>query len=99
MDQELYDYSPITERPPLRWPEGRTVAFHLVMNIEHFRLDLPATSTTGVTVGLVPDALNYGWRDYGVRVGIGILLRAFKLARRRSYGSLLDLKVLPPTTS
>jgi allantoinase len=40
------------------------------MNIEHFRLDLPATSTTPVTVGLVPDALNYGWRDYGVRVGI-----------------------------
>ncbi|CAN6218901.1 unnamed protein product [Urochloa humidicola] len=30
--------------------------------------------------------------SYGVRVGIGILLRAFKLARRRSYGSLLDLK-------
>ena len=31
--------------------------------------------------------------SYGVRVGIGILLRAFKLVRRRSYGSLLDLKV------
>lgn len=32
--------------------------------------------------------------SYGVRVGIGILLRAFKLVRRRSYGSLLDLKQL-----
>ncbi|KAF0909064.1 hypothetical protein E2562_030816 [Oryza meyeriana var. granulata] len=32
--------------------------------------------------------------SYGVRVGIGILLRAFKLARRRSYSSLLDLKQL-----
>ncbi|XP_052186467.1 uncharacterized protein LOC127797526 isoform X1 [Diospyros lotus] len=31
---------------------------------------------------------------YGVRVGIGILLRAFKLARRKSYSSLLDLKQL-----
>lgn len=31
--------------------------------------------------------------SYGVRVGIGILLRAFKLARRKSYSSLLDLKV------
>ncbi|KAK9049793.1 hypothetical protein SSX86_031238 [Deinandra increscens subsp. villosa] len=30
--------------------------------------------------------------SYGVRVGIGILLRAFKLARRKSYSSLLDLK-------
>ncbi|KAF9671815.1 hypothetical protein SADUNF_Sadunf12G0087800 [Salix dunnii] len=29
---------------------------------------------------------------YGVRVGIGILLRAFKLAKGKSYSSLLDLK-------
>ncbi|XP_039030637.1 uncharacterized protein LOC120165120 [Hibiscus syriacus] len=32
--------------------------------------------------------------SYGVRVGIGILLRAFKLARRQYYSSLLDLKQL-----
>ncbi|KAI4352918.1 hypothetical protein L6164_007125 [Bauhinia variegata] len=32
--------------------------------------------------------------SYGVRVGIGILLRAFKLIRRQSYSSLLDLKQL-----
>ncbi|PKA50281.1 hypothetical protein AXF42_Ash013370 [Apostasia shenzhenica] len=32
--------------------------------------------------------------SYGVRVGIGILLRAFKLARHRSYSSILDLKQL-----
>lgn len=32
--------------------------------------------------------------SYGVRVGIGILLRAFKLARRQSYSSILDLKSL-----
>lgn len=31
--------------------------------------------------------------SYGVRVGIGILLRAFKLVRGHSYSSLLDLKV------
>ncbi|KAK8287339.1 hypothetical protein V6Z11_D07G051500 [Gossypium hirsutum] len=32
--------------------------------------------------------------SYGVRVGIGILLRGFKLARGKSYSSLLDLKQL-----
>ncbi|KAJ8772402.1 hypothetical protein K2173_027579 [Erythroxylum novogranatense] len=32
--------------------------------------------------------------SYGVRVGIGILLRAFKLAKGQSYASLLDLKQL-----
>jgi peptidoglycan/xylan/chitin deacetylase (PgdA/CDA1 family) len=70
MDQQLYPYSPITERPPLRWPDGKLVAFYLGLNIEHFRIDLPATSVVPVTVGLTPDPANYGWRDYGVRVGI-----------------------------
>ncbi|THG14195.1 hypothetical protein TEA_021134 [Camellia sinensis var. sinensis] len=37
--------------------------------------------------------------SYGVRVGIGILLRAFKLARGQSYSSLLDLKVRYPIPS
>ncbi|EPS58646.1 hypothetical protein M569_16167, partial [Genlisea aurea] len=32
--------------------------------------------------------------SYGIRVGIGILLRAFKLARLKSYSSILDLKQL-----
>ncbi|XP_021615089.1 uncharacterized protein LOC110616886 [Manihot esculenta] len=32
--------------------------------------------------------------SYGVRVGVGILLRAFKLAKGQSYASLLDLKQL-----
>ncbi|CAM8924923.1 unnamed protein product [Rhodiola kirilowii] len=32
--------------------------------------------------------------SYGVRAGIGILLRAFKLARGKSYGSIIDLKQL-----
>jgi peptidoglycan/xylan/chitin deacetylase (PgdA/CDA1 family) len=74
MDQTLYGYSPITERPPLRWPDGKLVAFYLGLNIEHFRLDLPATSTAPATVGLVPDPMNYGWRDYGVRVGVWRLI-------------------------
>ena len=74
MNQQLYRYSAIVDRPPLRWPDGRSVAFYLGLNIEHFRLDLPATSTSPATVGLVPDPMNYGWRDYGVRVGVWRLI-------------------------
>ncbi|WP_246150427.1 polysaccharide deacetylase family protein [Streptomyces qinzhouensis] len=70
LDQKLYDYSPVTERPPLRWPGGARVAFYVGLNIEHYRLDAPSTSTFPGTAGLVPDPLNYGWRDYGPRVGI-----------------------------
>jgi len=69
-DNALFDYSPITERPPIHWPGGARVAFYVGLNIEHFHLDRPSTSLNEATAGLVPDALNFGWRDYGARVGI-----------------------------
>ena len=65
-----YDYSPITERPTIRWPGGARVAVYLGLNIEHFLLDHPSTSIWPGTSTLRPDALNHGWRDYGTRVGI-----------------------------
>jgi peptidoglycan/xylan/chitin deacetylase (PgdA/CDA1 family) len=64
----LYDYSPITERPALEWPDGKRVAFYVGLNIEHFLPDEPSTSIWPMDVK--PDALNHGWREYGVRVGI-----------------------------
>lgn len=74
MNQELYDYVPIVERPPLQWPGGAAVAFYLGLNIEHYELDKPATSITPTTAGLVPDPMNYGWRDFAPRVGIWRLI-------------------------
>jgi peptidoglycan/xylan/chitin deacetylase (PgdA/CDA1 family) len=68
MTAELFDYSPITERPPLTWPGGRRVAFYVGLNVETFLPDRPSTSIWPLDV--VPDPLNHGWRDYGVRVGI-----------------------------
>lgn len=64
----LFDYSPITERPRLTWPDGKRVAFYVGLNIEHFLPDLPSTSIW--PIDLAPDPLNHGWRDYGARVGI-----------------------------
>ncbi|MEG8180054.1 polysaccharide deacetylase family protein [Nocardia terpenica] len=69
-DLKLFDYSPITERRPIRWPDGKRVAFYVGLNIEHFYVDLPGTATYPGTTSLTPDSLNYGWRDYGPRVGI-----------------------------
>ncbi|MCW3009174.1 MAG: polysaccharide deacetylase [Solirubrobacterales bacterium] len=74
MNHDLYAYSPIVERPRLQWPGGARVAFYIGLNIEHYHVDKPATSATPTTVGLVPDPMNYGWRDYGVRVGIWRLI-------------------------
>lgn len=65
-----FDYSPIDDRPPITWPGGARVAVYVGLNVEHFLLDQPSTSIWQGTAELTPDALNYGWRDYGARVGI-----------------------------
>jgi hypothetical protein len=64
-----YDYSPIIDRPVLRWPNGARVALWVIPNIEHFLFNLPSTSLASIGP-LNPDIRNYSWRDYGVRVGI-----------------------------
>lgn len=76
MDNTLYSYSPIVERPPLRLPDNARVAFYIALNVEYFQVDRPSTSIFPGTAALVPDPLNFGWRDYGVRVGIWRMIEA-----------------------
>ena len=87
MDLDLYDYSPIVRRDPIHWPGGARVAFYVGLNVEHFELDRPSTSIWEGTSALVPDPLNYGWRDYGPRVAIWRL--ADSLDRRGLRASVL----------
>jgi peptidoglycan/xylan/chitin deacetylase (PgdA/CDA1 family) len=84
MDNQLYAYSPITERPKLTWPNGARVAFYVGLNIEHYEVDKPSTSIFGGTAMLVPDPLNYGWRDYAVRVGIWRMIEALDAHKMRA---------------
>lgn len=69
-EHDRFDFSPIIDRPVLRWPNGARVAVWVIPNIEHFLFDRPSTSITAVTTRFVPDVLNYSWRDYGARVGV-----------------------------
>ncbi|MEA2316465.1 MAG: hypothetical protein QOD44_654 [Solirubrobacteraceae bacterium] len=85
MDNELYGYSPIVDRPRIEWPDGKRLAFWIGLNIEHYEVDKPSTSLFPGTAGLVPDPLNYGWRDYGPRVGIWRMMEALdRLGMRAS---------------
>jgi peptidoglycan/xylan/chitin deacetylase (PgdA/CDA1 family) len=74
MDNQLYDYSPIVDRRRIHWPNGARVAFYIGLNVEYFEIDKPSTSFWSATSHLQPDPLNYGWRDYGARVGIWRLM-------------------------
>lgn len=70
MDNTRYAYSPIVDREPLRFPNGARIAVWVIPNIEHFHIDKPAASIAPFTANLVPDVLNFAWRDYGARVGV-----------------------------
>jgi peptidoglycan/xylan/chitin deacetylase (PgdA/CDA1 family) len=68
---DRYDDSFIFERKPFTWPAGKTLAIWVVPNVEVWNYD----SAFGVGVSpnsgnVVPDPINYGWREYGMRVGL-----------------------------
>jgi peptidoglycan/xylan/chitin deacetylase (PgdA/CDA1 family) len=84
MDNTLYRYSPIVTRPKLSWPNGARIAFYVGLNVEHYQVDKPSTSIFPGTAALVPDPLNFGWRDYGVRVGIWRMMDALDKCKMRA---------------
>jgi peptidoglycan/xylan/chitin deacetylase (PgdA/CDA1 family) len=68
---DRYDDSFIFERKPFRWPGNATLAIWIAPNVEVWRYD----SATGQAIspnerGIVPDVVNYAWREYGMRVGL-----------------------------
>jgi peptidoglycan/xylan/chitin deacetylase (PgdA/CDA1 family) len=64
-----FPYSPIIDRPKVRWPNGARIAVWIIPNIEFFALDeqVPAAAGGG---GKTPDVPVWATRDYGNRVGI-----------------------------
>jgi allantoinase len=71
---DIFDYSPITERPAVALPGAARVAVWIAVNIEHYPYGVPALSLYPEVADLVPDPINYGWRDYGNRVGVWRLM-------------------------
>ncbi len=79
-DHDLFDWSPIRERNPVKWPEGKSVAVWLCVSLEWFPLtpsDNPFRAP-GHMVTPYPDYRHYTAREYGTRVGVYRLLDAFK---------------------
>jgi peptidoglycan/xylan/chitin deacetylase (PgdA/CDA1 family) len=63
-----YTFSPITERPYYRWPNGAGLALYVALGVEEYRFG------DGLTEDIIPgaskpDMVNTSWRDYGNRVG------------------------------
>jgi peptidoglycan/xylan/chitin deacetylase (PgdA/CDA1 family) len=85
MDHDLYPWSNLFERPPIVWPQGRTVAVPIVVSLEWFPIlpnDAPFRAP-GHMQTAYPDYRHYTSREYGSRVGIYRLLDALAAAGMR----------------
>lgn len=76
-DHDLYPWSALHERPPVRWPRG-SVAVWVCVSLEWFPI-IPADTpfrVPGHMQTAYPDFRHYTARDYGTRVGLYRLLDA-----------------------
>jgi len=68
-DPGFYDYWPYQNRPKIRWPDGKKVAFWVAPNIEFYELNPPANPSRKAWPQPYPATQGYSIRDYGNRVG------------------------------
>jgi peptidoglycan/xylan/chitin deacetylase (PgdA/CDA1 family) len=65
-------YTAAIDRPRVELPGGKKIAVWPVVNVEHWLIDNPMprqvlSPPTGAA--LLPDVANWGWHEYGMRVG------------------------------
>ena len=81
-DHDLYDWSPLTKRTPLSWPDKSRIAVSAHVYFEYMELDPPADAVAdprfaGALGSYFPDFQNYSRREFGNRVGIFRVLDIF----------------------
>ncbi|ODS94559.1 MAG: polysaccharide deacetylase [Erythrobacter sp. SCN 62-14] len=80
-DHDFFEWSCLHTRPPVKWPDGTSVAVWLCVSLEWFPI-VPAGpfKAPGHMQTAYPDYRHYTARDYGNRVGVWRMLDAFAAA-------------------
>mgnify|MGYP002174547956 FL=1 len=75
LQPDRVDYSPIIERPPIKWPNGARVALWIAPNVEHYEYEPEYDGQRDPWPRMpYPDVQQYSYRDYGNRVGFWRML-------------------------
>lgn len=80
MDHDCYDWSMLTDRKPVAWPDGKRVALWVNVALQFFPLNQqgkPFPPPGGMTTAY-PDLRHYTLRDYGNRVGVFRVIEALE---------------------
>jgi allantoinase len=85
----FFAYSPIVDRPPIRWPGGARVAFWIAPNVELYEFQPPPNEYRRFYRRVPePDVALYAYTQYANRVGFWRLLELFDRYRIRPTISL-----------
>lgn len=79
MDHDFYEWSMLTQRPQITWPDNARVALWVNVGLQFFPLNQsgkPFAPPGGMSTAY-PDLRHYTLRDYGNRVGIFRFFKAF----------------------
>lgn len=88
MDHPYYAWSPIIDRPVLRWPNGARVAVCVIISLGHLEWSPPEGSVvapSAIRVGpypQLPDIHELSHPDYGTRVGV---FRVMEVLERHGF--------------
>lgn len=85
--RDRLSYSAIVDRPRLPLPNGGRIAVWTIVNVEEWSIDHPMPRTVLPPPRgepLLPDLANWGWHEYGMRVGFWRLLETVKATGYRA---------------
>ena len=85
------NFRPYFTGPPIKLPGNARVAVWVVINVEEWDINEPMARTVLPTpqgVEVIPDIPNFGWFDYGLRVGFWRMKRALDRRGIRATVSL-----------
>ena len=85
--RDRLSYSAIVDRPRLPLPHGGRIAVWTIVNVEEWSIDHPMPRTVLPPPRgepLLPDLANWGWHEYGMRVGFWRLLETVKATGYRA---------------
>ena len=80
MENERYPYWPMSERPVIRWPDGKKLAFWVIPNIEHFRMT-PDELRQSESSGVARIKISMGFGQAKPRIFLKGKLRKFNIWR------------------
>ena len=86
------EYSPIFHRDPIHLPNNARVAVWPVINVEEWDINEPMARRVLPTpqgVEIIPDVPNFGWFDYGLRIGFWRMKRVLDNHSIRATVSLI----------